>query len=218
MSEDSSEMPVLYTFTGSRGLRASWAAIEAGVALEYRMLPFPPRVKAKEYFAVNPLGTVPALVHRGYTMTESTAIAIYLATLDGPSPLVIAPGEEDYAAFLDFTHHADTTLTFPQTVFLRFRGAEDAATRAAGEAYADWFGKRLAKADQRLASREFLCAGRFTVADIAVAYALHLGELIGLDRLVPPALREWRSRICARPAFAAALEAERQAALSQGIA
>ncbi len=55
------------------------------------------------------------------------------------------------------------------------------------------------------------------MADIAVTYALHLSTLNGLDRLVPPGLKEYRARMTARPAFAQAVEAERDAAVAQGI-
>src|SRR5262245_6775402 len=112
--------PVLYTCKGSRGLRVSWAAAELGIELDYRMLPFPPRVRAEQYLEVNPLGTVPALVHDGHVLTESCAITHYLATRWGPTPLSVAPGESDYGAFLDFLHYAEATITFPQTVHIRF--------------------------------------------------------------------------------------------------
>jgi glutathione S-transferase len=211
--------PVLYTCPGSRGLRVSWAAMELGIALEYRMLPFPPRVHARDYLDVNPLGTVPALVHDGHVLTESSAIVHYLATRWGPTALAIAPGERDYGAYLDFLHYADATITFPQTVFLRFAVFEpDSGLAAAGEAYATWFEKRLIKAEQHLESREYLCADRFTGADIAVAYALYLSARIGLDHLVPPSLKAYRARMTSRPGFLDAVAAEAAAAEAQGVA
>ena len=54
--------PVLYTCALSRGLRATWAAEEAGVDIDLKILPFPPRYLVPEYLAINPLGTVPLLV------------------------------------------------------------------------------------------------------------------------------------------------------------
>jgi glutathione S-transferase len=211
------ERPVLYTCARSRGLRASWTAAELGIELEYRMLPFPPRALARAYLAINPLGTVPALVHDGHVLTESAAIAHYLATRWGPTPLAVAPHEADYGAFLDFLHHADATLTFPQTVYQRFKLMEpDRGLQDAGEAYATWYARRLVKAEQQLAAREYLCAGRFTVADIAIAYALYLSSLNGLDHLVPKGLKEYRERMIARAGFIAAVEAEEMAARASG--
>lgn len=208
------ERPVLYTCPQSRGFRVSWAAAELDIGLDYRILPFPPRRAAPWYLEVNPLGTVPALVHEGYVMTESSAIAHYLATRWGPSTLAVAPDEPDYGAYLDYLHHADATITFPQTVYLRFAKMEpDRGLQGAGTAYAGWYAKRLVKAQARLKMRDYLCADRFTIADIVIAYALHLSSLIELDHLVPDSLKVYRARMTARPGFAAAVEAERRAAL-----
>jgi glutathione S-transferase len=153
--------PILYTCARSRGLRATWAAEEAGVDIDLRILPFPPRYLAPEFLALNPLGTVPLLVDGE---TESCAIAHYLAMREGYTPLAIGPGERDYGEYCDYTYHADATITFPQTVYMRFAIFEkEKGLAEAGVAYAKWFHKRLVKVEQRLAGREFLCADRVTV-------------------------------------------------------
>jgi glutathione S-transferase len=201
--------PILYTCAGSRGLRATWAAEEAGVEIDLKVLPFPPRHCAPEYLELNPLGTVPLLVDGDSRLTESCAIAHYLATREGYTDLAIAPGERDYAEYCDYTYHADATITFPQTVYMRFVIFEKHKGWAeAGEAYAKWFHKRLVKIEQRLAGREFLCADRFTVADICVGYALILAESVGLDEGVPPSLKDYRERLTAREAYSRAVARE----------
>lgn len=203
------QIPTLYTCARSRGLRATWAAEEAGVEVDLKVLPFPPRFKAPEYLEINPLGTVPLLVDGDARMTESCAIAHYLATCSGPSDLVVAPGEAEYAAYLDYTYHADATLTFPQTVYMRFALFEkDKGWAEAGEAYAKWFHKRLVKVEQRLDGREYLCADRFTVADICVGYALILAASVGLDNGIPESLKAYRARLTGRPAYQRAVERE----------
>ncbi|WP_206208745.1 glutathione S-transferase family protein, partial [Vogesella mureinivorans] len=95
-------------------------------------------------------------------------------------------------------YHADATITFPQTVYMRFCLFEkDKGLQEAGHAYAKWFHKRLIKIEQRLAAREYLCADRFTVADICIGYALILAESVGLDDGVPESLKAYRSRLTA---------------------
>lgn len=201
--------PKLYTCAGSRGLRCTWAAEEAGVELDLKLLPFPPRFAAPEYLEINPLGTVPLLVDGKTRMTESCAIAHYLATRNGMTELAVAPGERDYAEYCDFTYHADATITFPQTVYMRFALFErDKGWAEAGEAYAKWFWKRLVKVEQRLEDREYLCADRFTVADICVGYALVLAERVGLDEGVPASLKAYRARLQARDGYRRAVERE----------
>lgn len=203
------DLPILYTCAGSRGLRCTWAAEEAGVALDLKMLPFPPRHKAPDYLEVNPLGTVPMLIDGEARMTESCAIAHYLAVMGNQPSLVVQPGEPDYAAYLDYTFHADATLTFPQTVYMRFALFEaDKGWGEAGKAYAKWFYKRLVKIEDRLAGREYLCADRFTVADVCVGYALILAAKVGLDEGVPDALKAYRDRVTSREAYKAAVAKE----------
>jgi glutathione S-transferase len=149
------------------------------------------------------------LVDGDTRMTESCAIAHYLATREGYTDLAIAPGERDYGEYLDFTYHADATITFPQTVYMRFVLFEkDKGLEEAGHAYAKWFHKRLVKVEQRLETREFLCADRFTVADICVGYALILAESVGLDEGVPESLKAYRARLTARPAYQRAIARE----------
>lgn len=207
----------LYTCEGSRGLRCTWTAEEIGLDLPLVMLPFPPRARAKQYFDITPLGTVPALVDGDTVLTESSAIAHYLAIRHSPGNLAVLPDEPDYGAFLDYLHHADATLTFPQTVRMRFVLFEgERGLQEAGEAYGDWFAKRLAKIDQRLATRDYLCAGRFTVADICVAYALYLTRVSRLQHRLSPRLVEWLETVTARPAFQRAVAREAAEAVAQG--
>lgn len=207
--DENSSVPTLYTCASSRGLRATWAAEEAGVELDLKMLPFPPRHMAPEYLELNPLGTVPLMIDGDLRMTESCAIAHYFATKDGPTDLAIAPGEAEYGEYLDYTYHADATLTFPQTVYMRFGMFEKhKGWEEAGQAYAKWYSKRLVKIEERLESREFLCANRFTMADVCIGYALILSKAVGLDEQVPEALKAYRERLTNRDAYKRAIERE----------
>lgn len=192
----------LYHCGGSRGLRALWTIEEIGLDCDLIALPFPPRRLVPGYTDLNPVGTVPTLVDGDVVMTESCGIAQYLATRYAPDTLAVPVDHPDYGAFLDFLHHADATLTFPQTVYLRYGVMErERGLEQAGLLYADWFGKRLAKVERRLETRAFLCADRFTVADIAIAYAILLARKIGIEDRVSPALVAWFDGLAERPAY-----------------
>ena len=52
-------MITLYHCHAARSFRPLWMLEEMGLAYELKMLPFPPRVFAKEYLGINPLGTIP---------------------------------------------------------------------------------------------------------------------------------------------------------------
>jgi glutathione S-transferase len=67
---------------------------------------------------------------------------------------------------------------------------------------------RLRAVDRALLDAEYLCAGRFTAADISVGYALLLAELVGLDAEFPPLTAAYWARLQARPAFRAAKSAQ----------
>lgn len=196
----------LYHCTGARSLRALWAIEELGRDCDLVVMPFPPRKKVAGWMETNPLGTIPLFVDGDVRMTESAAIAHYLAI---GSTLAVTPDEPDYGWYLDFLHHADATLTFPQTVYMRYRLFEPhRGLETAGDLYADWYVARLAKVAARLEGRDFLAAGRFTAADIAIAYALYLSTRIGLGDRLPPRLADWLATMVARPGFRAALARE----------
>jgi glutathione S-transferase len=64
----------LYHCVSARSFRGLWALEELGLPYELVMLPFPPRQHARHFLVLNPLGTIPLLVHGDTRMTESAAI------------------------------------------------------------------------------------------------------------------------------------------------
>ena len=158
------------------------------------------------------------------SMTESCAIPLYLTSrYGGPNcPLAVAPHEAEYGQFLDWLFHADATLTFPQTVVLRYTVQEPGRADAAAADYAKWYLARLRKLDAALADgREFLVAGRFTIADICVTFALFMGANLQasleegeepLSAKYKPQTARYLERMIARPAFARAQAAQERSA------
>ena len=199
----------LYHCPDARSFRALWALEELGLEYELHLLPFPPRVRAPEYLEVNPLGTIPALIDGDTFMTESAAIVQYLATRHGPSPLAVAVDDPAYGAWLNWLHFGEATLTFPQTLVLRYRTFEPGKADAAADDYARWFMARLKHVERALAKGDWLCAGRFTGADISVGYALLLANHLKLLDGAAPSVRAYWERLKARPAFQAAKKAQK---------
>jgi glutathione S-transferase len=196
-------MITLYHCAGARSMRPLWTLEEMGLAYELRMLPFPPRVFEKSFLSVNPLGTVPYLIDGDARMTESSGACLYLAERYGPTPLLVAPGEANRADFLNWLFMSDATLTFPQTLVLRYRQLEPPERRLAQAAddYEKWFLGRMRAVDARLANTDYLCADRFTLADIAIGYALHLAHTLGLGEKLSSTANGYYERLKARPAF-----------------
>ena len=97
-------MITLYHCSAARSFRVLWTLEELGLPYELNMLPFPPRVFAKEYLGINPLGTVPLFIDGETRMTESAAITQYLVTRYGPTPLAVGVDEPDFGAYLNWLH------------------------------------------------------------------------------------------------------------------
>ena len=212
-------MITLYHCVSARSFRPLWMLEELGIPYDLRMLPFPPRALARPFLQENPLGTVPLLVDGDTRMTESAAMCQYLAALHSPGVLDVGRNETAYGAYLNWLHMSDATLTFPQTLALRYTHFEPVERKQpqVAEDYSRWFLARLRAVDSALQGQAHLCAERFTAADVAVAYALMLAQHLGLvTQFTPPVAAYWE-RLQQRPAFQRAMAIQHQSALEQGV-
>ena len=210
----------LYHCADARSFRPLWTLEEMRLDYALSMLPFPPRALARDYLALNPLGTIPLLIDGETRMTESAAICQYLVTRHGPSPLAVGVDEPAYGAFLNGLHFGEATLTFPQTLVLRYSRLEPQERRLpqAAEDYRKWFLARLRAVDAVVADAEWLCAGRFTAADISVGYALLLADTLGLAEAFSEPVAAYWARLQARDGFQRAKAAQVKTAAEQGVA
>src|ERR1700722_5410964 len=212
-------MITLYHSLSARSFRALWTLEEMGLPYTLKMLPFPPRVYAKDYLALNVLGTVPLFIDGDTRMTESSGICQYLAQRYGPTPLAVESREAAFGAWVNWLHSGEATLTFPQTLVLRYGRFEPEERRSPQVTadYARWFLARLRGVEAVVAKEPYLCAGRFTVADISVGYALMLAELIGLISQAPSNTQTYWRRLKEREAYIRALAVQKRAAEEQGV-
>jgi glutathione S-transferase len=197
----------LYHCHNARSLRPLWALEELGCEYELVNMPFPPRMGYPGYLTINPLGTVPTFVDGDLTMTESSGICHYLAERHAPTPLRLGPDEPGYGDYLNWLFRSDATLTFPQTIVLRYSRLEPDERRLpqAVEDYSIWYLSRLRSVEAALEGRAFLCGERFTMADIAVHFALYFGRSLGLDERYKPNCRRYLDALMQRPAFQRAM-------------
>ncbi|KND56320.1 Glutathione S-transferase [Candidatus Paraburkholderia kirkii] len=188
---------------------------------ELKMLPFPLRVLARAFMEVNPLSTIPALEDGALFMTESAAICQYLVARYSPGMLDVAPHEADFGRYLNFLHFGEATLTFPQTLVLRYAHLEPPERRQPQivEDYARWFHARLRTLAPSLEARTLSVRGalhggghfRRLCADVMLA------ELLGLsERFAPPIAQYWRA-LREREGFLRAMRAQEAAALAQNV-
>jgi glutathione S-transferase len=194
-------LPILYHCADARSLRCLWAVEEAGIEVDLRLLQFPPRAFEPGYRAVNPLMTVPGWVENGRLMTESAAICERIA--EGTA-LEVRRDEADHWDWRNWLHRSDATLTFPLAIMIRYTRVEPEERRLAQvvDDYKAFFGGRAKSIEAALSDgREWLVAGRFTIADIAIGYAAFLVTTLSADDVLGERTKDWLARCTARDGF-----------------
>lgn len=215
----------LYHCVSARSFRPLWMLEELQLPYTLHMLPFPPRAHARWFLEENPLGTVPLLVQgkapHQVRMTESAAICQYLAAAHPDAGLDVRPPDPAFGAYLNWLHLGEATLTFPQTLVLRYGRFEPAERRQPQvvEDYSRWFLARLRAVETALTHNhsDYLCAGRFTAADVSVGYALLLAEHLDLAPQFGPATQAYWKRLQQRPGYQRAMAAQMEAAQDQDV-
>ena len=173
-----------------RDLRLRWALEEAGRDYAVRSVPFEGR--GPEHLARQPFGQVPFLEDDGIRLFESGACLLHL----GETSEALMPAEPAARAetiqWLIAALNSVEMVTVPWW-FLRISGAAD-------NPLAGWMTQRFDRLEAVLAEREWLAAGRFTIADLLMADILRIPAKLGaMD--AHDALRAYVARACARPAF-----------------
>jgi glutathione S-transferase len=151
-----------------------------------------------EFASINPARTTPVLeTEHGY-LPESNAILVYLAA--GTPLLPDDPFE--LAQVMRWLVYEQTDV-IPTMGGLRFRlltgrlnPDDPEAIRRRDGAY-----EVLRLLDDQLARREFLVAGRYTIADIAVYGYTHLAHEAGIDLEPYPHVRAWFERVERQPGY-----------------
>jgi glutathione S-transferase len=200
-------MMTIYSAPNTRSIRVIWVLEEIGASAEIRSMPYPPRQHAPDYFAVNPTGMVPLLIDGEVRLGESMAICDYLATKHG-SPLVVPTDDPERPQFLQWLWYGESTLMTPLSRLnivrqVERKGGPEIDALIAGAR--DHVAERLKMLEQHLEGRDFLAAGRLTLADISVSYPLHLVGMLGLDHLLGPRSAAYHDRLRARPAYRRAI-------------
>ncbi len=177
----------------SRSLGSLWLLEEAGAGYELHWHDLEASThKSPDYLALNPAGKVPALVDRGphgswrgVVLTESAAIAAYLADLLPEARLAPAIGTKDRAAW-QFWMAYGPGVAEPAMMDMAFPRAKEPPARAAG-----WpsFQEVLARIEAALDGRAWLLGERFTTADLVVGGLLCFCNQIGMLRAGPNVTR-----------------------------
>lgn len=186
----------------SRAMRVLWALEELG--LDYAHVPARPHDAAVR--EVSPGGRIPALVADGEVLTDSVAIATFLA--DAHGALAHPAGTPARARQDALTLAALEMLDAPLWAYALNAFVLPEAERApeAKPAARAAFARGAAAIATRIEG-PWAAGERFTVADIVIAHCAGWSRLAKMDPLPEP-LADHMARARARPAFARAAERE----------
>lgn len=159
-----------------------------------------------DYLSINPLGKVPAIVHKGALVTELGACFIYLAdAFPGKelAPLIGDPLRGPYLRWLVFYGSS-----FEPAVMDRFMKREPPPQGQS--AYGD-FAMVMALINKQLETGPYLFGERFTAADILWGSALRWITTFGLIQPTPQ-ITAYVERIGGRPSVARVAETDAELA------
>jgi GSH-dependent disulfide-bond oxidoreductase len=199
----------LFTAATMNGRRAALALAEC--ELEHRVHRLDLNEGAQrqpEFLAVNPRGTIPAIVDdRGpddtpITVTQSAAIVLYCAEKSGK---LMPHDPQRRIEALDWFTHAVTDLGPASSALFQLSLVPEKSA-ANVRHFEQRFLKHCADIDTRLQGRAYL-AGEFSIADVGLyPVVLARAALIeGADGLAN--LKAWRQRVAGREQTASALAA-----------
>lgn len=154
----------------------------------------------EDFLAINPNGTVPAILdeENGFTLFESGAILQYLAEKSGKffSADLIARGE--VVKWLHF-EAANMGPTMGELFHYMLKASDDIADVHL-QRYRDKVAQFCAILERQLEGREYLC-GAYSIADIALyPWTAILEDMADVDLSAYPNLNNWAGRISKRPA------------------
>ncbi|MCH4151703.1 MAG: glutathione S-transferase family protein [Sphingobium sp.] len=205
-----SEDLVFYTNPHSRGQIARWMLEEVGAPYDTVRLDYDSTMKSADYLAINPMGKVPAIVHKGHVVTETAAICAYLAE-----------------AFLEagLKPGGDALADYYRWMFFAAGPVEAAfSNRAAGFAPPEdkqrmfgygHFELAIDTLETAVAGKSYVAGDRFSAADVYVGSMINFLTMFGM--LAPrPAFTDYLAGLTSRPAYIRAKEID--AALQEAAA
>ena len=190
----------LYEFAPTRSIRVRWALQEIGIAFDAVSVNLMAgEHRHPEFLAINPAGKVPVLVDGDVTLTESIAIAVYLAD-KYPERRLLPDDLATRAQAMRWLLFTTTELEQPlwRMALHSVIYPEDKRLPADIALAREEFAEMAAVLDDHMVDREFVVGDSVTVADFVLAYTLDWAQMVGtLDGL--PRLEGYMLRMYDRP-------------------
>jgi glutathione S-transferase len=187
---------VFYSSPMSRGRTVHWMLEEVGAPYRYEVVNLENREqKDPTYLAINPMGKVPTIVHRGTVVTECGAICAYLADTfpaAGLAPPTGSPARGSYYRWLFFAGCAEAAVVDRML-------SRPPPSRPGSLGYG-CYEDAVATLEQAVAPGPYVLGTQFSAADVYVASLIAFGLMV--KALEPrPAFQQYVSRLQQRPAY-----------------
>ena len=196
MADDGDDEVVFYTNPMSRGRIVRWMLEEVGRPYRAELLDHGPAMKAPAYRAINPMGKVPAIRHRGVVVTEAAAICAYLADAFPGAGLAPPPGDPQRGPYLRWMFFAagplEAAVTNEAFGFAVPEGREGTAGYGS-------FADVMDALETAVSGVEYVAGAGFTAADLYFGSHIGWGLAFGTIEKRPAFERYWE-RVAARPA------------------
>ena len=163
-----------YTNPMSRGRIARWMLEEVGAQYDVVLLDYASTMKEQPFLSVNPMAKVPAIVHRGKTVTECAAICAYLAEAFPDAGL--APRDDERADYYRWLFFAAGPVEAAVTNRSLGVVPTDQQQRMVG--YGD-YDRVVDVLEQAVTAQAFIAGNRFTAADVYVGSQVIWGVQFG---------------------------------------
>jgi glutathione S-transferase len=195
-----------YTNPFSRGRIAHWMLEEVGAPYHVELLDFESKQhKRSEYLTLNPMGKVPAIVHRGVVVTEAAAICAYLADAFPVAKLAPLPSEPARGTYFRWLFFAAACIEQAGTDKQSPRAVEVRPSALGYGTYEDV----LNNIENAITPGPFILGDRFSAADVYFGSQLGWGMMI--KNIEPrPAFQEYVNRLQKRPAHVRFMEKSKE--------
>jgi glutathione S-transferase len=138
-------------------------------------------------------------------VAESAAILEYVVEQHGNGALIPARGTPSYERYRYWMHYAEGSLMTPFLLKL-YLGRVGEPARALLERIEGQLRTHLSFVEDQLGDAQYLVGSELTIADIQMSFPLELADTQKLLEGSLPRLKQWVTRMHARPAYRRALE------------
>jgi glutathione S-transferase len=159
---------------------------------------------AADFYAINPKGQVPTLqLDDGQVLTEGAVIVQYLGDRKPEAQLIPSAGTMERYRAQEWLNFIATELH--KTMSPLFNAAAPEETK---KSFRDRLVVRFELLNKHLAANAFLMGAHFSAADAYLYTVMRWTKRFEMDLARWPSIQSFMERVQARPAVAAALEAE----------